>query len=215
MEIQIYARTKSCTFRLTRNTRIQDIIEKANQELNSNILFVEHDLRKPIPSEYKNKYDCFVTDPPYTINGHSLFISRGIQLTNNKTGGVGYLSFGSKPPNDQLLLQKNMSKMNCLITDIYPRFNEYIGAQKLGGVSNFYRLQIFSDAKPLIENSYEGFLYTGERKPTKRYYKCKNCLIEIEVGQNSKFVTIEQLKEAGCPKCKKNIFQKKGEKKAE
>lgn len=197
------------------DTRIRDIIEKANEEHNFDIIFVEHDLRTSIPEEYRNKYDCFVTDPPYTIDGLNLFISRGIELINNSTGGVGYLSFGNKPPNDQLLMQKNLSKMRCLITHIFARFNEYIGAQKLGGVSNFYRMQILSEAKPIIDNNYEGFLYTGERKPTKRLYQCKNCKIEIEVGQNQKFVTIEQLKEVGCPECKKYIFQKKRERKAE
>jgi len=41
------------------------------------------------------------------------------------------------------------------------------------------------------------------------------CFSWLFTGGKGKFVTIEQLKEAGCPKCKKNIFQKKREKKAE
>jgi len=211
--LALFSNSKSRVVVFDIDTRIRDIIDCANKELKLNIEFVEHDLRKNIPEEYKNQFGCFVTDPPYTINGLNLFISRGIQLINDTQGGVGYLSFGSKPPQDQLQIQKNLSKMGCLFTHILPRFNEYVGAQKLGGVSTFYRLQILSDAEPLICTDYEGILYTGERNPTIRAYQCKNCKIMIEVGQGNNFVTIEQLKEVGCPKCNSHIFHKKGERK--
>ncbi len=211
--LALFSNSKSRIVVFEIDTRIRDIIDCANKELKLNIEFVEHDLRKNIPDEYKNQFDCFVTDPPYTIDGLNLFISRGIQLINDAQGGIGYLSFGSKPPQDQLQIQMNLSKMGCLFTHILTRFNEYIGAQKLGGVSTFYRLQILSDAEPLVITDYEGILYTGERNPTIRVYQCKNCKTVIEVGQGNNFVTIEQLKEIGCPNCNSRIFQKKGERK--
>ena len=124
--------------------RLKEIIESANKENSVQIEFIEHDLRKPIPEEYQKKFDCISTDPPYTIPGLNLFISRGITLLSDEQNGVGYLSFGVKPPTDILELEKSLVQMNCAITNIVPNFNQYIGAQKLAGISTLYRFEINS-----------------------------------------------------------------------
>ncbi len=195
--------------------KLREIINLVNKELNCKIEFVEHDLRKNIPEEFQNKFDCFLTDPPYTVDGVKLFVSRGIQMLSSKRNGTFYLSFGTKPPDDLLAIQKDLTDMGCLLTDILPRFNEYIGAQKLGGVSTFYRFHVSSSAQPLILGNYEGRLYTGDMNPLVRTYICTKCKREFLVGKNQDFITIELLKEHGCSHCDNNKFQKIREKKME
>ncbi|MHA1197895.1 MAG: bis-aminopropyl spermidine synthase family protein, partial [Candidatus Heimdallarchaeaceae archaeon] len=165
--------------------------------------------------EHCNLFDCFISDPPYTQAGAQLFVSRGIQLLSKKTNSAFYLSFGSKPPEQMLAIQKDLTDMGCLITNIFPGFNEYIGAQKLGGISTLYRLSVSASASPLIQGNFEGPLYTGDMNPIHRTYLCKECKAEYIVGKNQEFVTIEQLKNHGCTKCGNFKFLKKQEKKME
>ena len=195
--------------------RLKTIIESANQENSVQIEFIEHDLRNPMPPEYLKKFDCISTDPPYTQHGLNLFISRGLTLLSDKHNGVGYLSFGVKPPNEILELEKSLVQMNCAITNIVPNFNKYIGAQKLGGVSTLYRFEIIHPAKPLIKDRYEHSLYTGDTNPTIRTYECLNCKSDFEVGINQLFQTIEELKTKGCPNCNHEFFSKISERKME
>ena len=195
--------------------RLKEIIETANEDHNLQIEFVEHNLRQPIPVEYQGKFDCISTDPPYTINGLNLFISRGISLLSDENNGIGYLSFGVKPPSEVLELEKNLLKMNCVITDIVPNFNQYIGAQKISGVSTLYRLEIIPPATPLIQNEYTDLLYTGEVNPVIRTYECLNCKSNVDVGINQSISTIEELKNKGCPHCNHKSFSKISERKME
>ncbi len=195
--------------------RLKEIINTANKELNKNIRFIEHDLRKPISHELQDNFDCIITDPPYTREGCSLFLSRGIDLLSSNKLGVIYLSFPFKNPKVQLGVQKDIHNMNCYISNVYPRFNRYIGAQKIGGVSGLYRLISVPPLSPKISGIFEDPIYTGEKSPSVRFYECQNCKTLIEVGHNRKYNTIEQLKEKGCPSCKQKKFTKKKEQKME
>jgi len=194
------------------DSKIKHITEQANKELGKNIQFVEHDLRKPIPKSYHDNFDCIMTDPPYTINGCNLFISRGLDLLSKNTSGVVYLSFSRKPPIELLKIERNLLEMGCLITDIKPRFNHYVGAQKLGGVSTMYRLETIPPVNPLITGVFEEAIYTGEILPKIRKYQCIKCSKTIEIGKDRDFNTIEQLKEKGCPFCNNHKFRKLSEK---
>jgi predicted methyltransferase len=213
LAIMVPALTRITVFEI--DTRIKEIIDLANKELNLDIEFVEHDLREPVPKEYIGQFDCFLTDPPYTLEGLKLFISRGLQLLSKERETMFYLSFGSKPPKELLNIQRALTDMGCLVTNIIPNFNEYIGAQKLGGVSTMYRILVSKDADPLISGNYKQPLYTGDLNPIIRTYFCMECKTEYHVGKNQSFSTIEQLKNQGCTKCKNNKFQKKTEKKME
>jgi len=195
--------------------RLNKIINVANKELNKNIKFVEHDLKKPIPREYHNNFDCIITDPPYTREGSSLFLSRGINLLSPNKLGIVYFSFPFKNPKERLEVQKDIHKMNCYISNIYPRFNKYIGAQKIGGVSAIFRLVAVPPSSPIIKGVFEDTIYTGEKSPTVRFYECQNCKRMVEVGIGKKYSTIENLKEKGCPSCRQKKFVKRSERKIE
>ncbi|MFW9851910.1 MAG: bis-aminopropyl spermidine synthase family protein [Candidatus Thorarchaeota archaeon] len=197
------------------NRRLEEIFYNANKELNKNIRFIEHDLRNPISYEFQDNFDCVITDPPYTREGCSLFLSRGMELLSSNKLSVIYLSFPFKKPREQLEVQKDLHNMNCYISNVYPRFNRYIGAQKIGGVSAFYRLVAVPPLSPIVSGIFEGSIYTGEKTPTVRFYECQNCKKTLEVGYDRKYNTIEQLKKAGCPFCSQKKFVKKGEQKIE
>ncbi len=197
------------------DTRLKEIIESANQENSVQIEFIEHDLRKPIPKEYQKIFDCISTDPPYTLQGLNLFVSRGLTLLSDKINGVGYLSFGAKSPGEILEMEKSLVQMNCAITNIVLNLNKYIGAQKLGGISTLYRFEIIHPATPLIEGEYKSSLYTGEINPIIRTYECLNCKSSIDIGINQLFSTIEELKNNGCPQCSHEFFSKISERKME
>ncbi len=83
-------------------------------------------LIKGVPQKFKNKFDVFFTEPPDTIEGCSLFFSRGVELLK-KEGGVGYLGVSQ---NDLALssifaIEKNILRMGALITQLWPRFEPY------------------------------------------------------------------------------------------
>ena len=189
--------------------RLKEIIDIYNKDNGTNIKFVHHDFRNPIPSSYRGIFDIVLTDPPYTKPGVSVFVSRAIEILNPSVGGVVYLSFGKKPPQEMLNIQKDLLTMNCLITHVLPRFNKYIGAQILAGESVLYRLEALPPLKPIIKGQYRDKLYTGDFNPKNRIYVCISCKNEITIGKNEKIKTIEELKKFGCPYCKNNKFKKR------
>ncbi|MDP9351762.1 MAG: bis-aminopropyl spermidine synthase family protein, partial [Chloroflexota bacterium] len=42
---------------------------------------IEHDAHKPLPTELQGAYDTVFTDPPYTLPGLELFLSRSLEAT--------------------------------------------------------------------------------------------------------------------------------------
>jgi len=103
--------------------------------------------------------------------------------------------------------------MNCILTNIIPRFNNYIGAQKIGGISNLYRILAVPPLLSVISERFEEPIYTGEINPLVRTYRCIECKNEILVGIDQEFSTIEDLKKNGCPSCNQGSFKKIHERK--
>ncbi|MDT2236929.1 bis-aminopropyl spermidine synthase family protein [Paenibacillus larvae] len=66
-----------------------------------------HDLREPFFGEIDNRYDCFFTDPPYTMEGMSLFVSRGISALKHEKGLPVFLSYSHKSPDFMLAMQRS------------------------------------------------------------------------------------------------------------
>jgi DNA-directed RNA polymerase subunit RPC12/RpoP len=84
-------------------------------------------------------------------------------------------------------------------------FNEYAGAGTLGGVSHFHHLGAVA-ARPRIEGSFDGELYTAGPGRTRRY-RCMACGATVPIGPGEEHVTIAGLKAAGCPRCGEGRFQ--------
>jgi predicted methyltransferase len=169
---------------------------------------VRHDVRKPLPRDLQGEFDTVSTDPPYTLPGLKLFLSRAVEAVK-PDGGRIYLHFGHRPPEEQVEVQKAIADMGLVIEQLVSNFNEYVGAGVLAGVSDLYVLNVTEDAVPLILDEYTGPIYTGQVRPTLRMYACTNCGSQVTVGGEAggQFATIEKLKEVGCPTCGEHEFR--------
>lgn len=177
--------------------------------LNENlpITCINTDLRFPVDEKVKERFDCFFTDPPYTLQGMSLFVSRGISVLKSSIGLPIFLSFAHKSPDFMIEMQKEFINMGLVASEVIPRFNKYEGAEIIGNTGQMIVLKTTGSTKPLIEKFYNDAIYTGEIKKSIRIYKCKKCGLAIRVGSREEYKTIEELKNKKCPECKDNVFE--------
>jgi len=180
--------------------RLLELINEASKREDINIECIRHDLRQPLPDRLKDDYDVVFTDPPYTIQGMKLFVSRGIEALRKRKCASVYLSFAHKPPEEMLSLQAAIIEMDLFIRELIPRFNRYEGAEMFANTTFLAKLETTETTHPSIIGPFQGKIYTGEVSPTIRTYKCK-CGYTIDVGMGKKFRTIEDLKAHGCPRC--------------
>ncbi|WMM25252.1 bis-aminopropyl spermidine synthase family protein [Tissierella sp. MB52-C2] len=165
------------------------------------------DFRMPLADNFKNQFDCFFTDPPYTLEGMNLFLSRGIEALRDDSGLTIYFSYAHKSPDFQLTMQKCFFSMGLIVSEVMARFNTYEGASIIGNTGQMIVLKTTNITKALIKTPYKGVLYTGELKETVRSYRCKQCGEIIKVGRSEKFNNIETLKSKGCYKCNSQVFE--------
>lgn len=164
------------------------------------------DLRENIPTELQGRFDGVVTDPPYTLQGMSLFVSRGLSALRKDIGLPIFLSFAHKPPDFTLAMHREFIRMELMVNSVIPRFNEYEGAEMIGNRGQMIILKTTERTKPEIIGAFNDALYTGEVKRTLRTYCCKSCKEVVSVGFQRRFSTIEELKKHGCPSCQNDTF---------
>jgi N4-bis(aminopropyl)spermidine synthase len=169
---------------------------------------VQHDLREPLPPALTGSFDVAMTDPPYTVAGAQLFLSRAVSGLVPQPGRHVLFSFGARRPDETLAVQRLMAEMGLVLRAMVAGFNEYLGAGVLAGTSNLYHLRTASGARPLIESAYDGPIYTADsRSAATRPYRCAQCRAVHEVGPGSRFPQIAALQAAGCPECGGAVFR--------
>jgi len=166
---------------------------------------LKHDFRDPLPDEYCGVFDTFITDPPYTLEGAKLFLSRGIEGIEAGRG-QGIFSFGHTAPVQRLALQSTLAELGLAIAALYPGFNSYGGASILGNTSELYELVVHS--RPTHATHWDGPLYTADLNPRRNRYVCKSCNRKWTLGEGKNPATIGELKEAGCPGCGGTSFSR-------
>ena len=166
---------------------------------------VGHDLREPFAQEFRRGFDCFQTDPPYTIEGATLFVRRGVELLE-RGRGYGMLSFGHTSPPDRIKLQAALTSIGVATSALYPAFNRYAGASILGSTSELHEL--VATGTDVTNEQWHGPLYTAEVNPRVRLYQCTECRRRWELGSGDIPPTIEALKEKGCPACGNHHFRR-------
>jgi predicted methyltransferase len=121
---------------------------------------VQHDLREPLPEGLRGVFDTVLTDPPYTVTGAELFLSRAAE----SLAGAGdvFFSFGSRRPGASFLVQRAIGEIGFVIRGLTRDFNEYVGAGVLGGTSHLYHLAARGKLHPRVTGTFEGALYTAE-----------------------------------------------------
>lgn len=161
---------------------------------------VEHDLREPLPAALAGRFDTVFTDPPYTVAGAELFLSRAAAALRPAVGGSVFLAFGPKPPDETLRVQAAIAAMGLVIRSFERNFNEYLQASILGGTSHLYHLTSTGGTRPLHAGPFRGRLYTGEGRAPRRY-RCASCGTVQLVGSGARFMTVDLLRSDGCPEC--------------
>ncbi len=188
--------------------RLTETISKISTENGYNIKCFIHDLRKPIPKELLDSFDTILTDPPYTLPGLQLFLSRAVQALKKEEGKKIYLAYPHRAPNELLVVQQEIQNHGLAIQEIIPGFNLYEGAEIHGNITSLIILVTTNKTKSIITKKFEKIFYTGEINPTLRIYSCENKHL-IQIGFSEEIRTIEQLKKEGCPVCgSKKSFSK-------
>jgi len=183
--------------------------------LGTEIELIEHDLRAPLPEALAGAFDVVQTDPPYTLDGMALFVSRGVEALETGPGLPVFLSYADLAPDDQLDLQARLVAMGLAALRVRPSFNRYGGASVLGSRGQFMELLTTRSTRPDLGggapagSTYTGPIYTGEVRPRRRRYKCRRCGAVTPIGAGERFATIEALKEAGCPACGGTLFARR------
>ncbi|MSS70445.1 MAG: putative methyltransferase [Candidatus Latescibacteria bacterium] len=121
-----------------------------------------HDLRAPLPGPLIGTFDAFLTDPPYTLEGLRLFVSRGGSALRPGVGRQAFICFGHRSPDEQREVVRTISDAGLGIVEMRPAFNRYDGAQLLAGVSAMIRAVTTSHTVP-PEDPYNGPLYTADK----------------------------------------------------
>ncbi len=167
---------------------------------------IAHDLRDPLPSGLRGSIDTVFTDPPYTVEGATLFLSRAAEAVDGESRADVFFAFGGKRPEELLHVQRAIAEMGFVVRRLVRNFNEYLGAGALGGVSHLYQLASTSELRPLLSARYDGRLYTGDLRPPIRRYRCRGCRRAQPVGHRQAWSTIEALRGDGCPRCGGRTF---------
>jgi predicted methyltransferase len=119
-----------------------------------------HDLRGPLPDVLRGAFDTVFTDPPYTLAGARLFLSRAAEAL--RAEGDVFLSFGSRRPESTFSVQQEIVRLGFSIRALTPDFNRYVGAGVLGGSSSLYHLVATSGRRPLATGEFHEPMYTAE-----------------------------------------------------
>jgi predicted methyltransferase/DNA-directed RNA polymerase subunit RPC12/RpoP len=169
---------------------------------------VRHDLREPLPAALRGAFDVACTDPPYTVPGAELFLSRAVAALAGDAGQHVFFSFGARRPAETLRTQEMIAGMGLTVRAMMPNFNEYVGAGILAGTSHLYHLRATAALTPLIAGDYPGPLYTADlRAAATRPYRCAGCGAVHAVGPGAQWSRIASLQAAGCPACGGTVFR--------
>ncbi len=140
----------------------KEVLEVIEKESRGAIATVEHNLLNPLPKRLIKSFDVVFTDPPYTPQGVTLFLSRALEALDKKGAGKILLSHGSLDPVRVLAVQNKILEHELLIEEITPKFNTYINAKTVGNESDLYILGTTEKTKPVIKGVYSGAVYTHQ-----------------------------------------------------
>lgn len=168
------------------------------------------DLRMPLPPHLCRRFDCLFTDPPYTQEGASLFLSRAISVLKEKSGLRIFFSFGNKSATEIYFLQKCFQLHGLAIRNMFTQFNEYMGASLLGNKGQLFVLETTERTRALfpLEKQGRNDIYTADRNLRQNRYLCRQCGKVYMIGKGAEYQTINDLKEQGCSVCGNTTFDR-------
>ena len=162
------------------SVKVIDIDKRIHSYINKwspkTVDFLHHDLRNPLPMEWRISTDVVLMDPPYTLAGASLFLKRSTELlerfvTCKNTEEIPfktvYLSFSQK----DLLFTAEFLHIHAIehfsIQEVIQRFNYYTGERLVHYYGNIWILKTlplnFTEYEIRSEN--ETKIYTWQMIP--------------------------------------------------
>ncbi|MFH8367778.1 GNAT family N-acetyltransferase [Streptomyces sp. NPDC018031] len=162
---------------------------------------VRHDLRNPLPEALHGRFDAAMTDPPYTPEGAQLFLSRAVEGLRPGPAHSIFFSFGAKSPNEMFEVQQEIVNLGLVVNGFIHNFNEYEGSGILGGSGFFQHLLTTNATQSSVGGSYQGPLYTRDKRSRQREYECVSCHARVPVGPGARWTSVGALRADGCPAC--------------
>jgi len=145
--------------------RILAEISRMSQELGLNIVTTHYDARKPIHLDLKGQFDVVFTDPPYTLGGIKLFVSRAVEALDkqNLTARI-YACYGNsdRAKERYLPVQEVFTDAGLMLRWVFDRFNRYDGAESIGSSSSLIIAEVTPKTRPLIKGNYDKPIYTND-----------------------------------------------------
>ncbi len=192
------------------DARFIDFIRERAAGLGIPLEAIRYDVRDPVPERFIGSCDTVITDPPYTVNGMTLFAFRAAQLIRDE-GGDLMLSYADPAPRDLREIERELNRQGWGTVDLRPGFNRYEGSAIHGQQSTLRHLQ---RTEPLSPENAAGLcyssMYTGDLRPPGGEYRCTICETSILVGPGEEYNTIADLKRSGCPECGGTTFRRYG-----
>ncbi|MDT2285095.1 bis-aminopropyl spermidine synthase family protein [Paenibacillus larvae] len=158
-----------------------------------------HDLREPFFGEIDNRYDCFFTDPPYTMEGMSLFVSRGISALKHEKGLPVFLSYSHKSPDFMLAMQREFVQMGLMTKEVIPHFNKYEGAEIIANQGQMIILNTTDLTKPSISDSFREAIYTERKSGRCVYTSARLAISRLPSGPPEKYLPSRPFKTGDAP----------------
>jgi len=142
------------------------LIKKISEKEKLSVETLKYDVRRPLHPHLLNIFDIVFADPPYTENGVSLFLSRGISALKLLSTSRLYFCYGQsdRARERSLTIQKIVAGMGLLIEEKLNKFNRYFGAASIGSASALYINSITPQTKPKILGEFAGKMYTWGRR---------------------------------------------------
>jgi|SRR5690554_6808729 len=124
------------------------------------------DLREPIPRALRGKFGAVFTDPPYALEGFTLFIQRAHDLL--RPDGRLIVSFGQSRRAAERGVQKQAALIEAgfFIEEALPSHTRYEGAVSIGARSSLYFCRKTPLRRRALEDRLGGDLYSS-RSPKK------------------------------------------------
>ena len=166
----------------------------------------QYDIRDELPPDLNESHSVALTDPAYTVNGITAFSYRCRQALEQN--GTLLLSMPFPDGENLNAIQKNLIDMGFALREIHPGFNRYHGASMHANQTNLIIAEkIGSPPEKSFLLRYTP-LYTGELRPPHVQYICTLCNTVHQVGADSNYLTIHNLKENGCEECGNDVFRR-------
>jgi len=173
------------------------------------IVVREYDVRNEFSFPEPEPFLVALTDPPYTVNAITTFAYRCRQAM--QAGGTLFLSMPLPDTETLGEIERNLIGMGWSLREIYPQWNEYIGASIHAHHSSLFVCEKLLREPP--ENSFQlryTPFYTADLRKPGAAYQCTLCETVVAVGPGQEFETIQELKQAGCAECGNTHFRRQG-----